>query len=171
MGTLPAYDCDWALPVHDEDYLPFFIRAAGQARRRIWCSIFIVDPRLDYDPLLKVRSLIDALDDSRARNVDVRVLLGDSLTVDQISLANRTALGLLTRKKIAVRQTDLSLESTHSKFVVFDDGLTLVGSHNWSHQGLGLAREDSVAVQSHDLAWALALEFEQRWVMNTLEAA
>jgi phosphatidylserine/phosphatidylglycerophosphate/cardiolipin synthase-like enzyme len=171
MATLPAFDCDWAVPVPDEDYLSFFVSAAGRARRRMWCSMFIIDPRFDYDPLLSVRTLINALDDSRARNVDVRVLLGDSSTVDQIWLANRTALGLLTRRQITARQTDLSLESTHSKFVIFDDRLALVGSHNWSHEGLGLAREDSLAVQSPDLARMLALEFEERWAMYRGELA
>lgn len=165
MDTYPAFNCDWVLPVHDDDYLSLFVHAVAQAKRRIWCSIFIVDPRLDYDPHLKVRTLINALDDARARNVDVRVLLGDSSTVDQIRLANRTAVGLLTSRKITVCQADLSIESTHSKIVVFDEELTLLGSHNWSQEGLLLAHEDSVAIYSPDLTRTFALEFEERWAM------
>lgn len=163
MESLLAYDCDWAMPLHDGDYLGFVVHAAQSAQQRIWASIFIVDPRLNSDPELKVRALIHALEDARARNVDVRVLVGDSRISTDIHVATRTTARFLARKGIAVRQTPLALESMHSKLVLVDRELSIVGSHNWSHEAFAHAREDSIAIHSADLARTLAADFHDRW--------
>lgn len=146
----------------NEDYLPFALEQFERARKRLWVSVFIIDTRVLKDPLRSVRGLVEHLCRAQWRNVDVRVLMGVSDTVE-IHLANTTSALYLKQRGLAVRHFHSKQHgSTHSKFVLVDD-LLLVGSHNWTHSAFHLGDEDSLAVRAPELAVGLGREFEQLW--------
>lgn len=163
--TTALYTLDGAVAVNPGDYLPLLLESIGQARRRFWASIFIVDPRLAADPSLHVRGVLDALGYAAWRGVDVRLLLGRSDTRD-IAIANQTAAWRLVARGVPVRSFD-EAGGTHSKYFLADDDLLVLGSHNWGEEAFLRHVNTAVALRSAELNGQLATKFEHHWQLAT----
>jgi phosphatidylserine/phosphatidylglycerophosphate/cardiolipin synthase-like enzyme len=163
MMTIPAYSIFSATPLGNEDYFPFLLDRFDTARSQIWASIFIVDARIYRDPKLSIRTAIERLAYARWRNVDVRILVGTSDT-PEIYIANLTSALYMQQKGLDVRFfRSPHKHSLHSKYVVIDRNAAIVGSHNWTHNAFHSSTEDSIAINSPDLAISLVKEFEVNW--------
>lgn len=159
--ALHGYPLDACVELPDDTLQPFLLGAAAQARQRIWAAVFLVDPRTGTDRDLRVRTLLRALGDAAWRGVDVRLLMPQSNTVE-IATANRVAQAAAQHYGIAARRS-AERGGSHSKMVVVDADLAVVGSHNWTHRAFTLDSEDSVAVRSAPLAADLADRFAEAW--------
>lgn len=161
---LPAYRVDNATPLFSREYLPYLLSQIDEAHSRIWASIFIVDARLYADPIRAVRTIIDRLGYAKWRGVDVRIIVGVSQQVPDIFVSNHTSAFALQKSGVDVRLFDSpNNQTTHSKYVIFDDAVSIVGSHNWTHDAFYLNIESSVAITSLDLVRSLVSEFETNW--------
>ena len=79
-----------AIPLRNADYFPFLHSQIAQAHRRIWVSMFTVNPRHTRDVRLHVRTLLHDLAATVNRGVDVRVLIGaDAQSQSALQVANR----------------------------------------------------------------------------------
>jgi len=103
----------------------------------------IANPGDRYDP---VSTLIDELIKAHKRGVKVRVVLEDSKFKE-----NQYAYTLLARNGIDVR-FDTPRSLLHSKVVVVDRRICVVGSANWSRAAFGDNYEVSVLIDSEDRA-------------------
>jgi phosphatidylserine/phosphatidylglycerophosphate/cardiolipin synthase-like enzyme len=162
--NIAAYSVVSTVPLQGEDYLPYILDKIDSARTRIWASIFIIDARIQNDPFRSVRSAIEKLAYAAWRNVDVRVVVG-SATIEEIYIACLTSAYYMKKQGINVRQY-ASLgkrKSTHSKYLLFDDDLVVIGSNNWEHEAFHGAVESSLAVESQGLAESLSREFSAVW--------
>lgn len=87
--------------------------------------------------------VIDALKRAHDRGVAIRVILERRV----IGGDNAGAFDALGDYGIEVRWASDSFKLTHSKFMIVDGELLLVGSHNFSNSALTLNREASVIIE------------------------
>lgn len=162
--NIPTYPVISAVPLQGEDYLPYILEKIDSAKLRIWASIFIVEARVHNDEFRSVRTVIEKLAYATWRNVDVRIVVGTATIVD-IYVACLTSAYYMKKHGIDVRQY-ASLgrrKSTHSKYLLFDDDLVVIGSNNWEHGAFHGSVESSLAVESQGLAESLSREFRAIW--------
>lgn len=159
-----AHHVDAVIPLFDELYHAFLRRSIAAAKLRIWASIFIVNPGIGQDLEERVRSLVQALGAKRHMGLDVRIVLGASKTNQDIQGANLVALRYLRSCGVPAKLYRAAKSSTHAKYVLIDEDLAVVGSHNWSHNAFSASAEDSLAIRSRDHVEALAREFLKVWV-------
>jgi phosphatidylserine/phosphatidylglycerophosphate/cardiolipin synthase-like enzyme len=90
--------------------------------------------------------LADALVDARERDVSVKVILEPSVYI------NSNMFDYLLNKGIDVSWASKKFHNTHSKFMIIDDSIVLVGSMNWSENAMKNNREASVVVYSKEIS-------------------
>lgn len=123
-------------------------QAIDQAQSRCYVSAayFVVPPWLR-------KTLARASD----RGVDVRVVTAGQSDVTTARLAKRHAYGELLKR--GVQLFEMYSQALHSKYIVIDDCLCLVGSHNLDRWSDLHNLEVSVAVVNPDLAGRLVETF------------
>lgn len=108
--------------------------------------------------------LLDELIAARARGVDVRVVLDRDRETDPYmsTVINTKAKRYLEDHGVECRfdKADVLL---HSKYVILDEKLCVLGSHNWSAGSFSEFDDMSFVVQSIEIAAALVTRFEQLW--------
>ena len=152
------------IPLFDLAYYEFLLRAIHQAHYRVWASIFIVNVFRGYDVDQRVRSIVKALSVKKRLGLDMRVILGFSDQNPDIRLTNETSLNYMKSMWIPAKYYHGSKQSTHSKYVLIDDELCIIGSHNWTPSAFGSNKEDSIAVYSRDHNAELSKQFMGSWV-------
>lgn len=110
------------------------------------------------------RRLLDALVDARGRGVAVRVLLDQDRAADPYlsTVINTPAKEFLESHDVACR-FDRADRLLHSKFLVVDRELAVLGSHNWSAGSYFQFDDASVVVKSPALSRKLRQRFDRLW--------
>lgn len=152
-----AQRAQWVSVLAGSDYvaqLPALLAAAAQ---RIEVLMFHAALAGAGHP---TRTLLQTLVAAQARGVAVRVLLDQDRDEDPYhsTVINSGAARLLRDGGVAVRM-DSRERLLHSKALVIDDGLLVLGSHNWSAGSYFGFDDLSLALR----APALALQFRQRF--------
>jgi phosphatidylserine/phosphatidylglycerophosphate/cardiolipin synthase-like enzyme len=164
---LPFFAGDRALLLYDRDYFDYLGVAIRRARQRIVAVQFVVDARPSADAGREVRSICRRLGEAAWRGTEVRVLLNRFLTGSPRLEVNGVAGRFLRRLGVGVRSyrapPGSRREQIHSKYVVIDDRIVVVGSHNWTPGALGDNHEISMAVESKDLARSMLQTFNAAW--------
>jgi len=160
-----ALAVDEAIPLVDGAYFDFLCTAISDARSRVWASIFIINPIVCQDPDRKVREILKLLVAKHLLGLDVRVIVQLSKQNPEIGMVNRVTLRYLRQKDVPARPYKAAKASTHAKYVVIDDNLSVVGSHNWTHRAFSENVEDSVALFSPSHNYQLAREFLKVWAL------
>jgi phosphatidylserine/phosphatidylglycerophosphate/cardiolipin synthase-like enzyme len=149
----------------DGAYEPAMRGLADHAWRRLLCSVFIVDITPEIRQEFRVDELLLRLAAAAWRGVDVRLLIGGAR--DNIAIAESAAAARERASRLGVAArwlTSHPVRGSHCKLVIADDRV-LTGSHNWSPGALSgrSQTQDSVLVDSSDLAALLAARFEDQW--------
>jgi len=138
------------------------------ARKRLWGCYFIVGIAVSGDPHRLVRDLGDALCRAASRGVDVRMLMDDYRTADGLPL-NQVAAHYLASRTVQVRLFQSARHSsTHSKYLLIDDDVQIVGSGNLSHGALSTNLEMALRVESPDLLRWLGERFLYNWELGSI---
>lgn len=162
--SYPAFEIDRIVPLADDDYYWFVRDRIARAQRRVWLSMFVIDVRRAYDPELHVRSLVQELRRASFNGVQVRVLTGDSRRVIGLREMNMVSRSFMLLNRLSTKQHGQAYRSsTHEKYILFDDDLAVLGSHNWLDESFNHAAELSVAVQSRDVVRQLEGHFLEAW--------
>ncbi len=112
--------------------------------------------------VLTSRDVIDALKRAHGRGVGVRVILEKRV----IGGDNSEAFDALSGYGINVRWASENFKLTHSKFMIIDGRLVLVGSHNFSNSALTLNREASVIIEKSPATInSFKMVFEEDWAL------
>ncbi|GAX61062.1 phosphatidylserine/phosphatidylglycerophosphate /cardiolipin synthases and related enzymes [Candidatus Scalindua japonica] len=158
--SLPADD---VIPLIDEDYYPAVHKAFSNAKKSILCVMYMakLDRRhKDGDEYQLVLDLINA----HKRGVEVLVIFDQNVKFwekgkkrDRIERRSEYAYDLLLRAGVPVFY-DNKNRVTHSKVMVIDTYITIVGSTNWTYGALRKNHEASVMITSRDVA----LVFERK---------
>ena len=136
-------------------------RMLGGAQARIDVAMFhIAMPGTDHP----TRRLLNALAAARDRGVTVRVLVDRDRASDPYhsTVINADAVAWLRDQAIAVRQ-DAAETLLHSKFVVIDSDLTIIGSHNWTAGSYFQFDDLSLVLRGTAVARAQRARFVELW--------
>ncbi|MEL7042951.1 MAG: phospholipase D-like domain-containing protein [Pseudomonadota bacterium] len=161
--SVPAFAGGTAAPLFDRDLAPYLLTAFADAHSRIWANMFFADVRLYEDPNRVVRDLLDELAYAAWRGVDVRLVISPT-DAEDMEAGNGTSAFYLDGQGVDVRwfRRD-GFRSTHSKTVIIDHDLSVIGSCNWTDRGLTRSVEAGLMVNSTDIASAMTEDFLRTW--------
>jgi len=159
-----AFAVDSVIPLQDRYYYYFIKDAIAQARYKIWASLFIIGIDREQDYQLEVRDILNLLSVKHSLGVDVKIIIGDSDTVYEIRELDEISRKFLQSRGIAVKKYKGTKHSTHSKYMIIDDELIVVGSHNWTMNAFSKNREDSVAIYSRQFNSEMNYQFLRTWM-------
>ncbi len=161
----PAYSlpADDVIPLVDAEYYPAVHKAFTNAKKSILCVMYMakLDPgHSGGDEYQLVLDLINA----HKRGVKVLVIFDQNVKFWEkgkkrniIERRSEYAYDLLLRAGVPVYY-DSKSRVTHSKVMVIDKYITIVGSTNWTYGALRKNHEASVMIKSRDVA----LVFERK---------
>jgi len=154
--SLPADD---VIPLVDAEYYPAVHKTFTRAKKSILCVMYMakLDPgHAGGDEYQLVLDLINA----HKRGVKVLVIFDQNVKFwekgkkrDVIERKSEYAYDLLLRAGVPVFY-DSENRVTHSKVMVIDKYITIVGSTNWTYGALRKNHEASVMIKSRDVALA-----------------
>jgi len=134
----------------NQDYLPSLIKAFDEAQSEIFVSIFSFKAGVHKNsyPDRILMHLAKAV----KRGVDVKVILETTGRVnDELNTQNRQTGKLLEEKGVKV-YFDSPRTTTHTKMIVIDEKVLILGSHNMTQSALRYNNEISIMLSSPDLA-------------------
>jgi phosphatidylserine/phosphatidylglycerophosphate/cardiolipin synthase-like enzyme len=139
-----------ALLLANEDYFPALLKAIDEAQREIFMSIFSFKAGVHKNSYPD--RILSHLAKAVKRGVNVKVILettgrGD----DELNIQNRQTGKLLEEKGVKV-YFDSPRITTHTKLIVIDEQVVVLGSHNFTQAALKYNNEISIMVSSDDLA-------------------
>lgn len=138
--------------------LPEFLRAASTSIKVAMFHAAFPGPNHP------TKLLLDELIAAKARGVDVRVVLDRDRETDPYmsTVINSKAKRYLEEHGVDCRfdKEDVLL---HSKYLILDENLCVLGSHNWSAGSYSEFDDLSFVVESPEMAAALITRFEQLW--------
>ena len=155
VSNIFAYSAD-VEDISSRDYFPKVKEVIDNAEKSIHMSMFVVSLRPNQKNSV-VYKLCDALIDAKKRGVMVRVILDqnvnyyDNKKKGEIEGKNTEAYQYLTKNGIEVFY-DNKYEYTHSKALVIDEKIVIIGSTNWSYSAIERNNESSAIIMSPELA-------------------
>ncbi|MFB9534567.1 phospholipase D-like domain-containing protein, partial [Nonomuraea roseola] len=132
----------------------------GAAQSIDVCMFHIAFPSPDHP----TRKLLDGLINAHGRGVTVRVLIDRDRPNDpyQSTVVNSPTLAFLNQNTELCRFDDESV-LLHSKYLIIDEELVVLGSHNWSAGSFFNFDDLSVVVHSADYAGYMTTRFSAQW--------
>lgn len=109
--------------------------------------------------ILSSDKVLDALVDAKLRGVNIRVILEKNVLSDE----NLNSYSTLQNAGIEVAWASENFKLTHSKFMIIDKRILLVGSHNFSRSALNFNREASVIIENNKVIEDFLSIFEHDW--------
>ncbi|WP_411721377.1 phospholipase D-like domain-containing protein [Mycetocola sp.] len=157
-GTSSA---EWVAVLANDTYHPAVESAIGDALVSIEVCMFHIALGGAGHP---TRILLEKLVEAHQRGVGVRVILDRDRKTDPYlsTIINKPAKEFLESAGVPVR-SDAEDALMHSKFLVIDRKLVVIGSHNWSAGSYEQFDDVSLAISSPDLARDLQLRFDTLW--------
>lgn len=158
----PFFKSNKVIKLSDDDYFYFLIDAIQKAKQRIYATIFIVDPLKDHSN--KIKKILDELLYAKWKGLDVKLIIGRSEKCFVIDMCGRAAKKYCDVMNVPAKFSNPPDDySLHSKYLIIDDNLVIMGSHNWIASDIFNNKEESVAVYSKDAAINLTEEFNILW--------
>jgi DNA uptake protein ComE-like DNA-binding protein len=151
----------WVGELWSDDYWTALPELLSTASSSIEVCMFHIAAASQTHPTFR---LLEALRAAHQRGVIVRVLLDSDTKTDPYhsTVINAHAKRFLTEAGIACR-SDSSFRLLHSKFLVVDRSLVILGSHNWSAGSYFHFDDLTLAISSAELATQLSTRFEGLW--------
>src|SRR5574341_1578021 len=153
---LPADD---VIPLVDEDYYPQVHQSLIAANKSIFCVMYVadIDPRYNHG---WEYNLVNDLINAHRRGVTVTVIFDQNIMFweegkkgKETERKSRKAYELLKKNDVPVYY-DSEDRVTHSKILIIDAYITIVGSTNWTYSALRKNHEAAVLIKSRSVAEA-----------------
>jgi phosphatidylserine/phosphatidylglycerophosphate/cardiolipin synthase-like enzyme len=139
-----------AILLTNEDYFPALIKAIDEAQSEIFMSIFSFKAGVHKNSYPD--RILGHLAKAVKRGVKVTVILETTGSrSDELNIQNRQTGKLLEEKGVKV-YFDSPRTTTHTKLVVIDERLIILGSHNLTQSALKHNNEISILLDRPDLA-------------------
>ncbi len=136
----------------NRDYLPAIHKLLSGAKSSIRVIMFAASYYPNKAESYTNRILSDLIK-AKKRGVTVEVILEctDNIRDENLNKKNGDVKSLLEKEKIIVYNDDPKV-TTHSKLVIIDEYITIIGSTNWKYSAIARNNESSVAISSKELA-------------------
>jgi len=152
--TTPLILPDGAISIiNDRDYFPKVNELLGSAQKSIHIIMFSANYQTQEEysessTNLLLRQLISA----RNHGIDVQ------LTMDDWPEGNSKTVNYLEKNNIPVNVINMD-GTVHSKLIIIDSKIVVVGSTNWSHHALDKNRETNVIINDERIAQSFETYF------------
>lgn len=151
---LPADD---VIPLVDSDYYPQVHQTLITAKKSILCVMYIADVDPKY-PHSWEYNLVNDLISAHRRGIEVTVIFDQNVMFWETGKKRKkterksdNAYELLKKNGVPVYY-DSDDRVTHSKVLVIDGYITIMGSTNWTYSALKKNHEASVLIKSRSVA-------------------
>lgn len=147
--------------ITDREYFSVVQTCFKEARSSIAVMMFEA-AYYDRYPNSPTNVLIRELIAARKRGVDVKVILEKRKDRDRTQENNLKTGRLLSEGGVEVKY-DPVVVTTHTKLLIIDGGIGVVGSTNWTYSALEKNHEVSVLIRSPEVAQNLQDYFQRVW--------
>ncbi|MBN1473659.1 MAG: hypothetical protein JW914_03505 [Syntrophaceae bacterium] len=145
----PGSGCP-VIVLKNNDFFLVLLNAVDEARDEIFISIFSF--RAGVHKRSYPDRILAHLGSAVKRGVNVKIILENTgKKDDDLGAQNRKTKKLLEEQGIVV-YLDSPKKTTHTKMIVIDQRLVILGSHNWTQSALKYNNEISLLVESPNLA-------------------
>jgi len=139
-----------AILLTNEDYFPALLKVIDEAQSEIFMSIFSFKAGVHKNSYPD--QILERLAKAVKRGVKVTAILETTANrSDELDIQNRQTGKLLEEKGINV-YLDSPRQTTHTKLIVIDERLVILGSHNLTQAALKYNNEISILMDRPDLA-------------------
>ena len=134
----------------NENYFPALLKAIDEAQSEIFMSIFSFKAGVHKNSYPD--RILGHLNKAVKRGVNVKVILETTGRLnDELNTQNRQTGKLLEENGVKV-YFDSPRTTTHTKLIVIDEKVVILGSHNLTQSGLKYNNEISILIERPDLA-------------------
>ena len=141
---------DQVILLINKDYFPALIKAIDEAQSEIFMSIFSFKTGVHKNSYPD--RILGHLAKAVKRGVNVKVILeATDRPDDELNAQNRQTGKLLEEKGVKV-YFDSPRTTTHTKLIVIDEKVVILGSHNLTQSALKYNNEISILISRPDLA-------------------
>jgi hypothetical protein len=135
-----------------DNYVDAILPLISNAKKSFWMQTQYINPSKQFatdvtKPLASrsiLERLIAALAALQKKGLDVKIILGHHVTVSQLEALQM--FGNMDATEIRLQ------ENVHNKGMIIDSSIAVVGSQNWSTEGVDTNRDASVVIKSADVA-------------------
>jgi phosphatidylserine/phosphatidylglycerophosphate/cardiolipin synthase-like enzyme len=144
--------------LQDQGYFPEVLRLINSAQNSVRVCMFqaVFYPLQSDSPS---NQLLNALIAAHSRGVKVEVVLDNGGSLGEVFKSNTESAHLLKKGGVAVF-FDSEQVTTHTKFLVIDNSIAVLGSTNWTYHALAKNHELSAVVYSPEAARRMKDYFE-----------
>ncbi|RLE59299.1 MAG: phospholipase [Thermoprotei archaeon] len=148
----PAVETGYRIQVlNDRDYYPVLLKTLSKANKSIHIAMFLFKSDTDV-----VEKIVELLITKSRQGVDVKVVLEDSQDVNELTYRRLLDGG------VSVKFDSRAL-TTHSKIIIVDGKIVIVGSHNFTFSAMERNHEASVMIISQGVAEIEEEYFQKIW--------
>lgn len=157
----------WGFPakdvqvITDRQYVEAVRRCLMNAKSSVKMMMFEASYYSTY-PNSPSNLLIRELITAKKRGVDVKVILEQREGSERATLSNRETGALLARSGVDVVYDPLTV-TTHTKLLIIDGEISILGSTNWTYHALDKNHEVAVVIRSPEVADDLQNYFQNVW--------
>jgi len=138
-----------------DNYAENVLKLIKSAKKSLRFQNQYINLRGDGDDFPELLALVEALKEKVLDpDVEVRFIFRNLMTEDKLDLL--TVQGF-------PRDTIRFQEGCHNKTIIVDDKVAMVGSHNWSNEGVAANRDASLIFFDSEIAEYLAGVFDDDW--------
>jgi phosphatidylserine/phosphatidylglycerophosphate/cardiolipin synthase-like enzyme len=135
-----------------DNYADVIIPLILSAKQSFWMQTQYIHPAASFEkdmqkPLASrsiLEKLITALATLQTRNLDIKIILGQTVTASQLEALQM--YGKLDATSFRLQ------DNVHNKGMIIDGKTVVIGSQNWSTEGVDTNRDASVVIQSAAIA-------------------
>ncbi|XLS27402.1 phospholipase D family protein [Flavobacteriaceae bacterium M23B6Z8] len=161
--NLKKFEFENCIPLQNAAYFNSLLTQLKNAKRRIWINFFYINILPDRDINYLSRELFEVIISKFQDGLNVKVALGTKDDLSNLGISNKVVLKFLHQYNIPCQLYDGSRMFSHSKYILIDDKICIIGSHNWSDRSLTEGIDDSLLITSESLTQYLSNDFFQNW--------
>ena len=136
--------------ISDDEYFDYVSELIDSAEYSIHIVLFEIK-YYDKYPDSDVNKLVEQLIDKNQKGVDVKIIVDQFLTDDR-------AVELLYKTGVDIKY-DSTSRTTHSKLIIIDEKIVIIGSTNWSYYSLTKNRESNIALNNKEIYAATRINY------------
>jgi phosphatidylserine/phosphatidylglycerophosphate/cardiolipin synthase-like enzyme len=152
-----------------EDYVPRTLELIASAKKSVWVGMYVTSYQSDRGYAIE-NKMLKALVEAHRSGIDVRVVVDEGYQWDtkthrmssRRSKKNDNAVAYLHQNGVEVRRDDPD-RIMHGKFMVVDEDIAVIGSHNWTYSALKKNVEVSVLLKGQDDVEELSRHYQTLW--------
>jgi len=151
------------LPLQNAQYFNLLLSMIKKAQTRIWVNLYYVNILPDKDINYLSRELFEIIQQKVIDGLNIKILLGTKDFESSLEISNRVVQKYLEQLGVPCKLYKGQKIFSHSKYILIDNDISIIGSHNWSNRSLTIGVDDSVYIGSKELSQYLSNDFFKNW--------